>query len=294
MSRVASNIRILVTGSSGQLGSALIQESQRFKELDFIFLDRNALDITSSVSISEVMDVYSPDFIINTAAYTAVDAAESNQDQAAAINQIAVGHLAVACKNRGIGLIHISTDYIFDGKNKEAYQEDDMPHPKTVYGRSKLAGEKAILNAKLEAFAIVRTSWVYSVYGTNFVKTMLRLGRKKDSLSVVDDQIGSPTYANDLAIALIEISKKLTSENSGVYHYCNSGITSWYAFAKAVFTYSNIAIELKPISTENYPTAAVRPLNSVLNCDKIKGAFNLEIPQWEDSLKRMISSYDVK
>ncbi|TVZ51331.1 dTDP-4-dehydrorhamnose reductase [Dokdonia sp. Hel_I_53] len=286
---VRDKIKILITGAAGQVAQALREEAPKYNGLDCVFLDKTILDITSSSSIREAIKNHTPEFIINTAGYTAVDAAEENRELALQLNSRAIRILAQECKSKCIGLIHLSTDYVFDGKKTSAYIEGDRTNPQSVYGVSKRRGEKAILNAKLPVYAIIRTSWVYSTYGSNFVKTMLRLARERTEVSVVNNQIGSPTYANDLANALLTICTKVTEKTSGIYHYSNKGKISWYQFAKAIFKYTATSIIVNPVGSEHYPVKAKRPKNSVLSTDKISESFNLEILDWKVSLQKMLS-----
>ncbi|MHB1108008.1 MAG: dTDP-4-dehydrorhamnose reductase, partial [Lutibacter sp.] len=223
--------------------------------------------------------------IINCAAYTAVDKAESEPKLANKINHLSVQHLAEAAKVYDCKFIHVSTDYVFDGTNFKPYTEIDKPNPQSVYGSTKLAGEMTLQKINSENAIIIRTSWVYSSYGNNFVKTMLRLGNERAELGVIDDQIGTPTYAGDLAKAILEILPIIKNEEVEVYHYTNEGVCSWFDFAKAIFEYTNTNCKVNPISTAQYPTAAVRPHYSLLDKSKIKENFNVVIPYWKGSLK---------
>lgn len=288
MDHTKSHKTILITGANGQLGCALKAESESFPKNKYVFASKAMLDITSKASIQKAIDLYQPDVIINTAAYTAVDAAETDAETAYVLNETAVRLLAEVCDKFGIVLIHISTDYVFDGTSSTSYSEMAMPNPQTVYGSSKLAGERAIQSFETLTYAIIRTSWVYSVYGHNFYKTMLRLGKERDTLSVVNDQHGIPTLANDLAKALFHIIPRLDTATKGVYHYSNSGKATWYAFAKAIFDYSKLAINVLPVSSEAFPTAATRPKNSMLDCTKIVSTFGVATPLWTDGLQRII------
>ena len=288
MNHTKSHKKILITGANGQLGCALREESKGFPKNEYIFASKSMLDITSKASIQNAIDVHQPDIIVNTAAYTAVDAAEKDVDAAYALNETAVHLLAEVCKESSIVLIHISTDYVFDGTSDIPYSEEVEPNPQTVYGKSKLAGERAIQSFKTLTYAIIRTSWVYSAYGHNFYKSMLRLAKERDTLSVVNDQHGIPTLANDLAKAIFQIIPKLDMATKGVYHYSNSGKATWYAFAKAIFEYSNLTINVLPVSSEAFPTAATRPKNSMLDCTKIVNTFGVETPLWTEGLERII------
>ncbi len=274
-------IKILVTGSSGQLGLALQEESKGFDNKDFVFLTRKELDITNKKSISDQLEEHYPDVVINTAAYTAVDKAENDKNTAFFINEKGVRNIAEECKSRNITLLHISTDYVFDGENNVPYKETDTVNPQTVYGKSKLAGELAIQEIAPPQFYIIRTSWLYSKYGRNFYKTMLRLAKEGKEISVVNDQWGSPTLANDLAKALIHISVSGDPSKSGIYHYSGEGECTWYAFAKAILEkYYPNKHKLVPISTQQFATDAKRPKYSVLNKTSIKQAFNSRISHW--------------
>jgi len=286
---------ILVTGTKGQLGSeirSLISNDECLMlNVKWFFTDRSILDITDKNAVENFFKDKHFDVIINCAAYTAVDKAESDEEMAYAINHKAVEILAHIAKERNIKLIHISTDYIFDGTNHKPYIEDDKVNPKSVYGRTKLAGELAIQDVNPKNSIIIRTSWVYSSFGNNFVKTMLRLGKEKEELGVVFDQIGTPTYAKDLAKAILEIIKhsKLNTQNSVIiYNYSNEGVCSWYDFTKTIFELSDIECKVNPIETKDYPTPATRPHYSLLNKAKIKKEYNIEIPYWKDSLKRCL------
>ena len=274
---------VLVTGASGQLGQALQSISRNYTDIDFHFFNSTALNITDLEQCKTVFNTIKPDFCINAAAYTAVDKAESEPEKARLINVVGPRNFAQVCKENDTVLIHISTDFIFDGTATKPYTEDDIPNPSGVYGQTKLDGEKAIQNI-LEKYFIIRTSWVYSEFGNNFMKTMLRLGSERDVLSVVNDQIGTPTNAVDLAKALLEIIKS-DKKDFGIYNYSNEGQCSWYDFAKKIFEINKIEIDLQPIPTLAYPTPAKRPAFSVLDKSKIKKVFGVEILEWEESLK---------
>lgn len=279
--------RILVTGADGQLGCELKALSKgNYENLAFIFTDKQQLDITDLDKIESLIELEKIEYVINCAAYTAVDAAEENHQAALLINATAVDNLAIACRRFNAKLIHISTDYVFDGKSYRPYLESDLVSPNSVYGTTKLLGEQAALSDNTKAI-VIRTSWLYSQYGANFVKTMLKLGRERENLSVVYDQIGSPTYAADLALTIIKI---IVSEfYPGIYHYSNEGVCSWYDFTKAIHRLAGIeGCNVSPIESKEYPTRAERPHYSVLNKRKIKEKFNITIPHWEDSLGRCI------
>jgi len=283
-------MNILVTGSNGQLGSEIKSLSKNYP-YKFFFTDKNELDISKKEDVSKFIEENNIDLIINCAAYTAVDKAEEEQELADLINYKAVKYLAKIAKDNNIVLIHISTDYVFDGKNYRPYKEDDKTNPQGVYGLTKLKGEKAFIEEGANGI-IIRASWVYSSFGHNFVKTMLRLKDKKE-LSVVFDQVGTPTYAKDLARVILEIIKnelnKLKGKKAEIYHYSNEGVCSWYDFAKAIFEIKNIHINVNPIETKDYPTPAKRPHYSVLNKSKIKNEFNIKIPYWRESLEKMLN-----
>lgn len=284
-------MNILVTGSKGQLGSEIIDLSKEYN-YNFYFTDKEELDITKKEKIENFVNDKNINLIINCAAYTAVDKAESEKELADLVNHKAVEYLAEVCMKKDIALIHISTDYVFDGKNYRPYVESDKVNPQGIYGLTKLRGEEAFKDSKAKGI-IIRTSWVYSSYGKNFVKTMLNLAKTRDSLDVIFDQIGTPTYAKDLAKAILEIIdnhlEKIKEKKAEIYHFSNEGVCSWYDFAKAIFEIKNINIEVNPIETKDYPTPAIRPHYSVLNKSKIKNEFNIKIPYWRESLKKMLS-----
>lgn len=282
---------ILVTGSNGQLGNEIQNLAGTFKELRFIFTDVDDLDISKPSDISEFFDKNKVDFIINCAAFTAVDKAETNQVLANLLNAKSVGYLAEQANTHGAKLIHISTDYVFDGNHYLPYKEDDSLNPLSAYGKSKLNGEFEAVKAN--RYIIIRTSWLYSSFGSNFVKSMIKNGRERESLNVVYDQIGGPTYAADLAEAILSIIMQSVIDaetfKSGIYHFANEGVTSWYDFTKAIHHFANIHCKVNPIETKDYPLPAVRPFYSVFNKDKIKSTFHLEIPYWRDSLEVCIN-----
>ncbi len=275
--------KILVTGSNGQLGKELKRLAPGFPEFEFIFLSREDMPVHHFEMVRHYFSVYSPDYVINCAAYTAVDRAEAEKDRAFQINGEAVGVLAAICKERGIKLVHISTDYVFDGTASSPYREDDATNPQSVYGASKLEGEKQAQHFNPDCI-IIRTSWVYSEYGKNFVKTMLKLMSEKEEISVVYDQLGSPTYAADLADAILQIIHS-GKWQPGIYHYCNEGIISWYDFAVMIKKLTGSTCKINPIPTSQYPTAAKRPAYSVLDTAKIQMVFGVKLKNWRDSLK---------
>lgn len=283
--------RLLITGKDGQLGRSLQALSTGYPQFEYHFVGREELDLASGQSINRFFEENRFDAIINCAAYTAVDSAESNSELADQINHAAVRHLAEIAVRDNAPFIHISTDYVFDGSNFRPYVEADTTNPQNVYGATKLKGEEAFKQIDPRGF-IIRTSWVYSEYGQNFVKTMIKLGRERQTLNVIFDQVGTPTYARDLAEAILEtLSKRedVFSESGGrVFHFSNEGCCSWYDFAKAVFDLSEIDCEVLPIETHQYPTPATRPFYTILNKSKIKRELGLEIPYWRDSLSRCL------
>ncbi len=288
---------ILITGANGQVGSQIeyLVSNGVYKNLNFYFTDKDSLDITKAPEIAKFVDENNIDTIVNCAAYTAVDKAEEEQELAYKINADAVKNLALIAKERGISLIHISTDYVFDGTNHTPLKESDKPNPQGVYADSKLKGEEELIAINPKNSIIIRTAWVYNSIGKNFVNTMLRVGSQKKSLSVVCDQIGTPTYARDLARAILTIiDKGIDNNNVEIYHYSNEGNCSWYDFAQAIFEIANIDCKVEPINTKDYPTPAKRPAYSVLSKDKIKKDYGLTIPYWRDSLKSCINLINIQ
>ena len=280
---------VAVTVANGQLGQALQFVAGNHPEIEFVFLTSSDLDITNPLQCNQVFNQIKPDYCINTAAYTAVDKAESEQEKAYLINVLGPKNLAQVCKEQQTILIHVSTDFVFDGEKTAPYTEEDLPNPKGVYGQTKLEGERAI-QALLTDYFIIRTSWVYSSFGANFMKTMLRLAQEKSELNVVADQVGTPTNAVDLSSAIIEIIEQHHQSQSdvslfGIYNFSNEGVASWYEFAKKIFEINRVHLKLNPITTLQFPTAAQRPKYSVLDKNKIKKAFALTIRNWEDALK---------
>lgn len=278
---------ILVTGANGQLGSELNIISQ-YEPFEFIFTDIDELNLTDASAVNSFFNTNKIDFCINCAAYTQVDNAEKNVEAARAVNVDAVQNLAEACTIYDTFLIHISTDFVFRGNSSLPLTEDVKPDPVSVYGFTKLEGENIAITSNPKTL-IIRTSWLYSSFGQNFVKTMIRLAKQRDSLGIVNDQIGTPTYASDLAKAIIHIIKNYDkyelTEYSGIYHYSNEGAASWYDFAQAIFELKELDIEVNPLKTVEYPTPAKRPQYSLLDKTKIKDTFQLKIPYWRDSLK---------
>jgi dTDP-4-dehydrorhamnose reductase len=275
--------RILITGANGQLGQSIAEMSKNHKQIECFFVTRNELDITNEDLVNHYFDDKSFDFVINCAAYTAVDKAEDDQENAFLVNAKATEFLAKISNVKNIPFIHVSTDYVFDGTESVPRLETDQTNPIGVYGQTKLDGENLAL-ANNPKTIILRTAWVYSRFGNNFVKTMLRLFNDKDSISVVADQIGSPTNAIDLANAILEIVSK-DELVYGIYNYSNEGECSWFEFAQKIKEFSGSSIEINPVPTSAYPTKAKRPAYSLLDKSKIKEVYQLEIPTWEDSLK---------
>ncbi len=276
-------LNILVTGSNGQVGSEIKELSSNYP-YKFCFTDRKELDISNLQDIRKYIIENNIDTIINCAAYTAVDKAEIEQELADKINHLSVKNIVMLSNEFGIKLIHISTDYVFDGTNFKPYIENDTTNPQNVYGQTKLDGEKVILEYNLKNSIIIRTSWVYSFYGNNFVKTMLRLGKEKESLGVIFDQIGTLTYAKDLAKTILEILSKINTQKVEIYNFSNEGVVSWYDFAKEIMKMAKLPCQINPIETYQYPTPAKRPHYSLLNKSKIKKDFGIVIPYWKDGL----------
>ena len=282
-------MKVLITGSKGQLGSEIRELAGEYPLCEFIFTDLEELDITNAGAVEDFMNLHQPQAIVNCAAYTAVDKAETEQETAFQVNSRAPANLAKACNKFNAILLHISTDYVFDGKSWFPYSESSPTNPVSVYARSKWEGENQISSIANRA-VIIRTSWLYSAFGNNFVKTILRYGKERGKLNVVYDQAGTPTYARDLAKAILDILPRLdASTGVEVFNYSNEGVCSWYDFAVAIINNSGIDCKIHPIETKDYPLPAVRPFYSVLSKDKIKNRFNLSIPYWHDSLKHCLS-----
>lgn len=281
---------ILVTGSNGQLGSELQSLAPAHDETcRFFFTDVAELDITDRQAVYSFVEQNRISVIVNCAAFTAVDKAESEPERCNLLNHIAPGYLAEAIASVGGTMIQISTDYVFDGTSCKPYKEEDITNPQTVYGRTKLAGEESVIRTCAGSM-VIRTAWLYSTYGNNFVKTMLRLGKERDKLGVVADQIGTPTYARDLAKAILTVIEK--GIKPGVYHFANEGTSSWYDFTKAIHRMEGIEdCEVSPIHTEDYPVPAKRPHYSVLDKTKIKQTYELDIRWWEDALKDCLKKF---
>ena len=281
-------MNILITGCNGQLGNELQLLEAKYQQDTFFNADVNELDISSQLAVDDYVFRNQIDCIINCAAYTAVDKAEEQKELCTTLNTVAPSYLAAAVEKRGGCMIQISTDYVFDGTHSTPYVETDTPAPNSVYGCTKLAGELGVTKYCKKSI-VIRTAWLYSTFGNNFVKTMLRLGRERKELGVVADQIGSPTYAADLAAAIMTIVEK--GVKPGVYHYTNEGVASWYDFTKAIHRMAGIKdCNVKPIHTSDYPTAATRPAYSVLDKKKITDDYQLTIPHWEEALQRCMDS----
>ena len=285
-------LRLLLTGANGQLGREILEAGARpGSNLTIVPLTRSDLDITDPEALRHALTRQKPDVLVNAAAYTNVDRAESEPGLALAVNRDGAENLAAACFQAAVPLIHVSTDYVFDGRGTRPYREEDPVSPLNVYGRSKAEGEDRI-RARHPEHVILRTSWLYATHGRNFLTTMLRLGRERESLSVVNDQSGCPTWANDLAGAILQIAATLPRTPSpwGTYHCCNAGETTWYGFAEAIFELAPSSLglrvqNLRPIPTEDYPTPADRPCYAVLNCTRIHETFGISLPPWRESLK---------
>lgn len=284
-------MNILVTGSNGQLGSEIKDLEAHFTDFKFFFMDLPDLDICNNSQLDVFFKDKNINTVINCAAYTAVDKAEQDSEIANEVNSTGVLNLVNALEKVGGKLIHISTDYVFDGNSFLPYQELDQVNPIGVYGNTKRSGELEVINSDIDAI-VIRTSWLYSAYGTNFVKTMLRLGNEREELGVIFDQIGTPTNASDLSKACLDIlaySKEANiNSNGNLYHFSNEGVASWYDFAIAIMTLGKVNCHVKPIETKDYPNPAKRPHFSVLNKSKIKNDFEIDIPYWRDSLAKCI------
>jgi dTDP-4-dehydrorhamnose reductase len=289
---------ILVTGCTGQLGQSIQSLETDYPGYEFLFADRQQLDLSNETSIANFFQHKTFRIIINCAAYTSVDKAESESELANQVNHLAVKQLAHIARESHTKLIHISTDYVFSGKNYRPYVETDEVAPQGVYGKTKLQGDEALQKILKTNAIIIRTSWVYSEYGNNFLKTMLKLGQERDSLQVIFDQIGTPTYAKDLAKAIMNIvqSEEFNQLDfkTNILHFSNEGLCSWYDFAKTIFELTNIQCQVSPIETKDYPTPAARPHYSVLNKTKIKQTFNLSISYWVDSVEECLTTLHKK
>ena len=280
---------ILVTGGNGQLGSELKELAPKYADYTFLFTDRSQLDITNHAAVEAFVTKNKIHTLINCAAYTQVDKAEEEPNIADAINHLAVGNLAQIAKDKKLNLVHISTDYVFDGTNHKPYLETDSVNPQSVYGQTKLDGELALQRINPTNAIIIRTSWVYSKYGNNFVKTMLRLADTREEISVVADQVGSPTNAANLAAAIVTLLPKIDADSLEIFHYSNEGACSWYEFAKAIFEIKGLSIKVIPIESSQYPTAAKRPMYSALNESKMRSNYQISTSHWYRSLKVVLN-----
>tara|TARA_B100000780_G_C21123599_1_gene455418 strand:+ start:3103 stop:4002 length:900 start_codon:yes stop_codon:yes gene_type:complete len=296
-------MRILVTGKNGQLGKSIQSIVNTQCGIDyippgseFVFVGREELDFTDNQAIIRFFDEMEVDFIVNCAAYTAVDKAEQETTLANQINHLAVKQLAKIAHDQNVGLIHISTDYVFDGSSSQQYSETSLTNPINNYGKTKLAGEQAIQEIMPTNAIILRTSWVYSEYGHNFVETMLRIGKEQDELKVVSDQIGMPTYAADLAKVILAIITNKSYQNkecsTEIFHYSNQGSISWFEFAKEIFNIAQMNCNVSPVTTAQYPTLAKRPKNSTMSNDKIKSYYQIDSVPWKESLGKFIQNYN--
>jgi len=281
-------VRILVTGSKGQLGNEIHVLAEDYPDFDFIYTDVDELDITDQLKVEAFFVANKPQVIINCAAYTAVDKAETDEAIAYLINATAIENLSKSATKIEALIVQISTDYVFDGKSYLPYSETDETNPKSAYGRTKLAGENAVFEYASKGL-ILRTSWLYSAFGNNFVKTMTKYGIEREELKVVYDQVGTPTYARDLAKAILDIiPSAIQHSGTELFHYSNEGVASWYDFAKIILDFSGINCNLIPIRTKDYPLPAPRPPFSVLSKSKIKDIYKIKIPYWSDSVKNCI------
>ncbi len=278
--------KILVTGGNGQLASCIKDVAHTIEGYEFIYVDLPELDITDNAQVRSFFNANELSYCVNCAAYTAVDKAETEKELAVSVNVLGAKNLAESCKAYGVVMFQISTDFVFDGSQGKVYSENDTTNPLGVYGLTKLQGEDAVTKTLKQHF-ILRTSWLYSEHGHNFVKTMLRLGAERDTLNIVVDQIGTPTYAGDLARLIVQLISR-ESDAYGTYNYSNEGVASWYDFAKAIFELANMDCNVLPIRTEAYPTPAKRPAFSVMDKSKIKDKYRVQIPYWRESLSRVI------
>lgn len=278
---------ILITGSKGQLGNEMREAANQYPSFNYIYTDIEELDICDKTALSDFVKTNNVNTIVNCAAYTAVDKAENDVELCYKINCEAVRNIGEVANENNINVVHVSTDYVFDGSNNIPYTEDMAVCPTSVYGKSKLAGEKALFDNCNKA-VVIRTSWLYSSFGNNFVKTMIKLGRERDTLGVIFDQVGTPTYAADLADCILKI---IQHENftTGIYHFSNEGVCSWYDFTKTIHRLAGISCDVRPIETKEYPTPTPRPHYSVLNKNKIKANYDIIIPHWEESLVKCLN-----
>ena len=279
--------KIIVFGASGQLGQCLQLVSKQKDITNIVFLPEQEADILDAEALQKVFEQYQPSYCINCAAYTAVDKAEDEPELARKVNKVGPGNLARFCKKHDTTLIHISTDFVFGGSVPQLLSEEDPAEPVNVYGLTKLEGEQEVASI-LDSYYILRTSWLYSEFGNNFVKTMLKLGRERDMLKIIADQVGTPTYGVDLAEMIFHI---ILNDNRqfGIYHYSNEGLSSWYDFAKAIFEIGKVPVDALPVRTSEYVTKAVRPAFSAMDKSRIKKAFDIRIPYWRDSLEICMS-----
>lgn len=287
-------MKVLVTGAYGQLGMKIRDLSADYKHFDFVFTDLDSLDITNQQDLFDFFTEHKPDILINCAAYTAVDKAEDDSENAFTANSSAPFYLANACKANNCKFIHISTDYVFDGSSKVPYREDHTVNPVSVYGKSKFEGETRLLEV-LPLSIIIRTSWLYSEYGNNFVKTILRISKDREFLNVVNDQRGTPTYAGDLAYAILEICQKYAVAkmwSSGIYHFSNMGECTWFEFAKEILSLKNSKTTVNPVTSDQFPSKVNRPVYSVLDKSKIIKTYNIQIPEWKVSLAGVIDKFE--
>lgn len=281
---------VIVSGKNGQLGNELQDASVLFPQFHYYFFGKDELDISNNSALEKIFAEYRPAYFINTAAYTAVDKAETEKEAAYRINADAVSRIAKLCARYDTILIHLSTDYVFDGNNTQPHKENDLTNPVNYYGYSKWMGEQLALENNSHTI-IIRTSWVYSIYGHNFVKTMLRLMKERPTLNVVNEQLGSPTYAKDLAEAILQIITKVHSVENfhpGIYHFSNDGVISWYDFATAIRDIKKLSCSVQPIITAQYPTPAKRPSYSAFNKEKIQSAFDIVLKNWRESLEECL------
>ncbi len=280
---ITNKLRILITGGGGQLAKCIRHEATGF-DYELFFENRQELDISNAKSVHDAFERIEPNAVINTAAYTAVDLAEQEAGKAFAINETGVANLAEACKMHNAALVHISTDYVFDGNSSQPYLETDVTNPQTVYGKSKRAGEMALINSGIATYWILRTAWLYSDYGKNFYKTISHLAETRDELTVVDDQRGAPTQALDLARFILENIAHIAPHNADIYHFVNSGNATWYDFASEIVSKKNTKTRVLPVTSAHYPTAAKRPAYSVLDNSKIQQTFHFKIRNWREAM----------
>lgn len=283
-------IHVLVTGADGMLGKSIQFHQKQYPNYNFYFTDKARLDVSKKEILQTFVTKHAIKIIINCAAYTNVEKAESEIKKATNLNCIAVQNLAEIAKENEIGLIHISTDYVFDGESGKPYNEEDETNPQNIYGNTKLKGEQVLKEINPKNTIIIRTSWLYAEFGSNFVKTILNLASEKEAISVVNDQIGSPTYAKDLAKTILEIIPKLDARNVETFHYTNKGKCNWFDFANEIIANTNLKCIIKPVSSDFYPTKAKRPKFSLLATSKIEEKYQIKIPHWKDSLKKCIKN----